>query len=201
MTEGLVGLFISMLIIAVIPGPAVFAITTTSMNGGFRRGLNMTIGLLLADFVFILLAVSGLGILAASIGPAFVVIKYASAAYLIWMGINLLLSSNRNNYSNQSVKASSDVFAGFVLTISNPKAIVFYVGLFPAFINFYTVNVVDVFMIMVCAFFAFGSVNLGYAYLASKINNLASKPGAHGIIKKTSGSILALTGVIVAVRA
>jgi threonine/homoserine/homoserine lactone efflux protein len=200
-TEGFIGLFISMFIVAVIPGPAVFSIVTTSMRGGFGRGFNMTLGLLLADFVFILLTISGLGVIAESIGPLFTIIKYLCAAYLIWMGVTLFFSDNEQNYQNKSVKASSDFFTGFTLTISNPKAIAFYIALFPAFINFSVITTLDILMIMVCAVFAFGAANLGYAYLGSKASEMINKPAKLSIIQKCAGTILTATGISIAVRA
>nr|WP_052262109.1 LysE family translocator [Pseudoalteromonas luteoviolacea] len=90
--ESYIALFSAMFIVGIIPGPAVFAITTASMTGGFRRGAAMTLGLIIADYFFILLAVSGLAFIADAMGSAFTIIKYICAAYLIWMGIKLFMS-------------------------------------------------------------------------------------------------------------
>ena len=67
--ESFIGLFFAMAIVAALPGPAVVAITTASLTGGFKRGLAMTMGLVMADYVFILLAVSGLTIITEALGP------------------------------------------------------------------------------------------------------------------------------------
>lgn len=80
--EHYIVLFITMFIVGIVPGPAVFAIATTATTDGFKRGVYMTAGLLLADYVFILLALSGLSYVAELLGEAFVLIKYACAAYL-----------------------------------------------------------------------------------------------------------------------
>ena len=199
---GFIGLFAAMFIVAIIPGPAVFAISSASMSGGFRRGLNMTTGLLLADFVFILLVVSGLSFVAETLGPFFTILKYCCAAYLIWMGVSLFLSSAKQSaVANQPINAGSDMLAGFLLTISNPKAIVFYVALLPAFINFNGVSKLDVIGIMGCAVLAFGSVNLGYAYLSSKAHRIANNSNNFVWFRKFAGTVLTLTGVGVAARA
>lgn len=200
--EGFIGLFITMFIVAATPGPAVFSISSASMSGGFSRGLNMTVGLLLADFLFILLVVSGLAFVAESLGLFFTILKYFCAAYLIWMGISLFLSNtNQLNEYNKTVNAGSDMLAGFLLTLSNPKAIIFYVALFPAFVNFTTLTSSDIVGIMICAVLAFGSVNLGYAYISSKAYRLAGTTNASNIFRKFAGAVLTLTGVGVAYRA
>ena len=200
--EGFIGLFAAMFVVAIIPGPAVFAISSASMSGGLRRGLNMTIGLLLADFVFILLAVSGLAFVAETFGPFFTILKYCCAAYLIWMGVSLLLSSSKHTVvDNSTINAGSDILAGFLLTISNPKAIVFYVALFPAFINFNGLSNLDVIGIMGCAVMAFGSVNLVYAYISSRAYRVASNSNRFVWFRKFAGTTLTLTGIGVAARA
>jgi len=200
--EGFIGLFTTMFVVAVIPGPAVFAISSSSMSGGLRRGLNMILGLLLADFVFILLVVSGLAFVAQTLGPLFIITKYCCAAYLIWLGVSLFLSSGKQNTtSNKTINAGSDMLAGFLLTISNPKAIVFYVALFPAFINLNGLSKLNILGIMGCAVLAFGSVNLGYAYLSSRAYRIANDSNSFIWFRKLAGTVLTLTGLGVVVRA
>ncbi|KZN30459.1 hypothetical protein N480_05760 [Pseudoalteromonas luteoviolacea S2607] len=200
--ESYIALFSAMFVVGIIPGPAVFAITTTSITGGFRRGAAMTIGLVLADYVFILLAVSGLAFVAESMGSAFAIIKYSCAAYLVWMGINLFLSKPHLQDSHHVPKAHRfDVLAGFLLTMSNPKAIIFYVALFPAFVDFQHISHTDILGIFATATLAFGSVNLGYAYVSSSARKLVSNSKRLGIFNKVAGTLLSASGIGVALRA
>jgi threonine/homoserine/homoserine lactone efflux protein len=62
--------------------------------------------------------------------------------------------------------------AGLLITLGNPKAILFYIGFFPAFVNVGEVATTDVLLIMGAATLAFGSVNLGYCYLAVRAKNV-----------------------------
>lgn len=91
--ENYFALFIAMFVVAAIPGPAVFAITSASITSGFKRGALMTLGLVLADYIFIILAISGLSFVAELMGEAFIFLKYLCAAYLIWMGLMLFISN------------------------------------------------------------------------------------------------------------
>lgn len=199
--ESYIALFSAMFIVGIIPGPAVFAITTASITGGFRRGAAMTLGLIIADYFFILLAVFGLAFIADAMGGAFTIIKYICAAYLIWMGIKLFMSKPVVNMQKApSSKHHIDVLAGFLLTMSNPKAIIFYVALFPAFVDFQAITITDIFGIFMCATLAFGSVNLGYSYLFAKAKYFVSTSQRMRIFNKLAGSLLTTTGVAVAIR-
>ncbi|GGQ17167.1 LysE family translocator [Shewanella litoralis] len=84
--QQIIALFFTMLVLAIVPGPAVFAVVSRSFSNGFSHGVAMTIGVLLGDFAYILLALFGLSAIANAMGPAFELIKYASALYLCWLG-------------------------------------------------------------------------------------------------------------------
>lgn len=192
-----------MLLLAIVPGPAVFAIIARSFSSGLLRGLYMTMGIVLGDYIFIILALYGLSALAEVMGATFFIIKYISAAYLIWLGFNLL----RAKASAVDIEASKDAslfssfIAGLLITLGNPKAILFYVGFFPAFINAGSVTSYDVGLIMVAATLAFGSVNLCYALLAVRAKRAFKSANAATIINKTAGTIMVSTGALVAVKA
>ncbi len=88
-----------------------------------------------------------------------------------------------------------------MINLGNPKAIIFYVGLFPAFINVNQVTTYDVFSIMFVASIAFGSVNICYALLALRAKKMLKSPNASSIINKTAGTIMVSTGALVAIKA
>jgi threonine/homoserine/homoserine lactone efflux protein len=200
--ENYIALFIAMFVVALVPGPAVLAITSASVVGGFKRGVYMAVGFVCADYVFIILAVSGLSFLAETMGNTFIIIKYSCAAYLMWMGISLFTSKETVKFHEHSSQNNrSAVITGFLLTLSNPKAIMFYVALFPAFVEIERVSFSEVFGIMVCGTLAFGIVNLGYAYLAAQAGRFVSRSNKLGLLHKCAGAVMAISGVTVAIRA
>uniref|UniRef100_UPI0026296014 LysE family translocator n=1 Tax=uncultured Microbulbifer sp. TaxID=348147 RepID=UPI0026296014 len=128
-------LFISMVVLALIPGPGVLTVTARSTSAGLRHGLFTTAGIVTGDFVFIILALLGLATLSNVLGELFFVIKYLGAAYLIWLGISIL-SSTPNTSAGRAINAprhTARFAAGLITTLSNPKAILFYLSFFPAF--------------------------------------------------------------------
>jgi threonine/homoserine/homoserine lactone efflux protein len=88
-----------------------------------------------------------------------------------------------------------------MINLGNPKAIVFYIGLFPAFIDVNNVVAADVLAIMGVATLAFGSVNICYALLALRAKKMLKSPNASSLINKTAGTIMVSTGTLVAIKA
>jgi len=196
-------LFGAMLVVALVPGPAVFAVIARTFSSGFSRGLIMIVGITLGDFIFILLALFGLSIISEIMGTAFLFIKYLSAAYIIWLGLSLL----RKKVISEDIQVSKEsslvtnLITGLMINLGNPKAIVFYVGLFPAFINVTQVGTSDVLSIMTIAAIAFGSVNVCYALLALRARRMLKSPNASSVINKTAGTIMVSAGALVAMKA
>ena len=199
--QQIVALFFTMVILAIVPGPAVFAVVSRSFSNGLSHGVAMTIGVLLGDFLYILLALFGLSAIAHAMGPAFELIKYASALYLCWLGLSMLRSTANGVQlvEPQKVSLNKNVLTGIVITLGNPKALIFYVSFFPAFVPMAQVSLLDVAIILTVATCAFGSVNLAYAYLASSAKHVFTSPKAANIINRTAGSIMLLAGILVAI--
>lgn len=95
----------------------------------------------------------------------------------------------------------SKFLTAFLITLGNPRAILFYVGFFPAFINVSDLTVYDSGLIILAATLAFGSVNIGYSILAVKVRNTFKSPHTSSVINKTAGSIMVSTGALVAIKA
>jgi len=199
----MVSLFVALVILAVIPGPGVFTVVARSMASGFFHGLVTVFGIVFGDYIFIILSVYGLSALASTMGGIFTFIKYAGAAYLVWLGIKLLLTK----YSYVEVKPIielsffSNFIAGLATTLSNPKAILFYVSFFPAFINVQSVTVIEIGQLLLVATMAVGSVMAAYAYAASKASLLFKSSRAANTLNVTAGSIMVGSGVLLATKA
>ena len=191
-----------MFVLAIVPGPAVFAIIARSFSSGKLQAFYMTVGIVLGDYIFIVLALFGLSALAELMGSAFFIIKYLSAIYLIWLGVKLLRTSTDSIDIEASKNSSliANFLTGLFITLGNPKAIIFYIGFFPAFINVSEVTFYDTGLIMLAATLAFGSVNMCYSFLAVKARDTFKSPKASTVINKTAGTIMVSTGALVAIK-
>lgn len=124
----------AVLLFLALPGPGTFALLTSTGKGGFRAGASCTFGLICGDQTLLWLAVAGVAALLAAHPFAFKIVQYAGAAYLVWIGLKLVVA--RDGLSSPvHIEPRHYARQGFLITLLNPKAIVFYMAFFPLFIN------------------------------------------------------------------
>jgi len=205
-------LFASMVLLALLPGPGILVVVSRALSGGFRNGLATSVGIVAGDFVFIILSVFGLASLAQSMGDLFVWVRYAGAAYLIYLGLSVLRStqplvSSNVAETNQSPVSRSklgryslDFMAGLLTTLSNPKAILFYLSFFPAFLDLSSVNISDLILILVITAFAVGGTMVAYAYLSIKARHVIADNNEGKWLSRVSCALLVGSGLFLMIR-
>jgi threonine/homoserine/homoserine lactone efflux protein len=124
---------VAVIVFLAIPGPGTFALLTATGKGGKRGGYAALGGLIVGDQVLLWLAVAGVAALLATNPALFKIVQYAGAAYLVWIGISLLREKGGTGFIQMH---SGQWFRqGLLITVLNPKAIVFYMAFFPQFID------------------------------------------------------------------
>jgi len=120
-----------------IPGPAVLYITTRSATQGRLAGLVSVLAIETANLIQAVAAGLGLSAILLSSALAFDVVKYLGAAYLIYLGVRKLFSSDEN-VENEEVKRESlsrIYWQGFAVNILNPKTALFFFAFLPQFVD------------------------------------------------------------------
>jgi len=125
---------------SIIPGPSMLLALNHGIKYGIRPGVMTALGNVTATLIQALVSVVGLSIILIKIGFLFNVIKYAGAAYIIYIGFKTITGSGNvfeipDNKSVRKIKSSGLFNEAFLVTMGNPKAIVFFTALFPQFIN------------------------------------------------------------------
>lgn len=197
----IVAIFTIMIVGATVPSVSVLAVSARSAASGFIHGVFTTIGIMVGDILFIVLAIFGLALLAEILGDLFVLVKYLGGAYLIWLGIALWRSKSKveNIQGKTETSLFSSFLTGLFITLGDQKAILFYFGFFPAFLDLTKTTLLDTGIIIAMAIVAIAIAKLTYAYLAIKARLLISS-NVHQKINITAGSILIAVGVIVMVK-
>ncbi|MDH0300798.1 MULTISPECIES: LysE family transporter [unclassified Pseudomonas] len=126
---------IAFLILLAIPGPGNFALITATGKGGIKGGLAATFGVILGDQVLMWLAVAGVATLLATYPTAFHVVQWAGAAYLAWLGLRMVLSKPGGAPRDSRMASGHYLRQTMMITLLNPKAIMFYMAFFPLFID------------------------------------------------------------------
>ncbi len=124
----------AILLFLALPGPGTFALLTATGKGGRRGGAAATLGLLVGDQVLLWLAVAGVAALLAAHPAVFKAVQYAGAAYLAWIGLKLIFARD-GEAAPIRMDAGRYGRQAFLITLLNPKAIVFYMAFFPLFID------------------------------------------------------------------
>lgn len=129
------GAFVAAIIVFLaIPGPGNLALITSTSKGGVRAGLAATVGVIAGDQVLMWAAVAGVAALLLAYPAAFRAVQWAGAAYLAWLGLKMtfakpgakpILNIQPRHYFRQAA----------LITLLNPKAIVFYMAFFPLFVD------------------------------------------------------------------
>jgi len=129
------GAFVAAIIVFLaIPGPGNLALITSTSKGGIRGGLAATLGVIAGDQVLMWSAVAGVAALLLAYPAAFHIVQWAGAIYLAWLGIKMLLAKPGakpilNIQPRQYFRQAA------LITLLNPKAIVFYMAFFPLFVD------------------------------------------------------------------
>jgi len=129
------GAFVAAIIIFLaIPGPGNLALITSTSKGGIGGGLAATIGVMSGDQVLMWAAVAGVAALLTTYPAAFSAVQWLGAAYLAWLGFKMLLTKP-GAAPILNIKPRHYFRQALMITLLNPKAIVFYMAFFPLFVD------------------------------------------------------------------
>jgi threonine/homoserine/homoserine lactone efflux protein len=190
-------LFLIMAVLAAIPSSSVALVVIRSASLGLRSGVAVALGIAFGDIVFVALAIAGVAALAEAAGALFTLIRYLAAAYLIWFGVSLMRggpSSGGWPAAHRTGGTGISFAAGFVLTLGDMKAILFYAALFPALIDVRALTLLDVVTISVVTLVAVSGVKIAYAVAARTIADKASKLPFVRRVRIASGGLLISVG-------
>jgi threonine/homoserine/homoserine lactone efflux protein len=138
-SAGNIGLFVSAaLVLLLIPGPAVLYLVGRSVEQGRLAGLFSIFGIHTATLVHVAAASLGLSAVLASSALAFSIVKYAGAAYLIWLGLRKLFSKPKATDIEVATPGHSHrrLFRdGFIVNLLNPKTALFFLAFLPQFVD------------------------------------------------------------------
>jgi len=194
-------LFGTMLILALVPSMSVITVSARSAAFGFAHGASTALGVVVGDVVFILIAILGLAAIAESVDWLLIGLRYFGGVYLVWLGIQLFRSRSSGCEDDSSATASlvSSFMAGFLLTLGDQKAILFYLVFFPAFVDISQLTSVDAAIIVGIAVISVGGAKLGYAFAADRVSLLPSE-SAQRVVSKSAAALLISVGVFLLLK-
>ena len=191
---------IAIIVFLLIPGPGNLALITSTSKGGVQGGIGATFGVIAGDQVLMWAAVAGVSAIMAAYPAAFRAVQWMGAVYLTWLGIKML-AANEGDGPILQIKPRQYFRQALVITLLNPKAIVFYLAFFPLFVDPVQYQGVKTFGVMAATIalltFLYGlTAVLLTHFLAEKIR---ANPKISGIFQKAAGVFLIGFGIKLAV--
>jgi len=192
---------LAVLVLTASPGPSSLLCMTKGVTVGWRSAASTALGSLSAISIIMTLSFTGLGVIIASSEWVFKLIKWAGAAYLIYLGITCLMSK-QESYTKQKdldqkpMGRKSHFLSGFIVGASNPKAIVFFTALFPQFIAT-DAPLLSQYLIFAGTFVVMElSWLLFYAYLGAKSSDWLLAKGRAKVFNRLTGGVFIGAGVL-----
>ena len=186
----------ALVLLFLLPGPGNLALITSAGKGGLAGGMASVFGLLLGDQILLWLTVAGVTAILSAHPVIFQALQWLGAAYLVWLGVKML-TAKPGDKPMMNIKTGHYFQQTMVITLFNPKAIMFYVAFFPQFIDPAKHQGLLTFGVMAATIAVLGfayclSVVLVTHYMAERIR---ANPRVTSVLQKIAGLFLIGFGV------
>lgn len=189
------------ILLVMIPGPTILLVLSYAISQGRRVAVSTAAGVAVGDLIAMTASLAGLGALVAASATLFTALKWVGAAYLVYLGIKMLLSARHADFALPDTDAISTRHTfthAAAVTALNPKSIGFFIAFVPQFIT-PTAPLLPQFAILIATFVTLATLNaLAYALLAGSLRNRLSKPGVIAWLTRAGGGTLIAMGVLTA---
>ncbi len=173
-------------IVTLMPGPSMILVIMNSIQRGLANGIRTIFGMLLADAMLLVLALSGIGTIFYTSAMAFYVLKWLGVLYLLYLGVRQLFCKIDTN-EKQASGSGNPFLQGFGTTMLNPKLIGFFIAFFPQFIDHKESAVAQLVVLGPAFLLVVFAIMFIYALFATGVRNIIETRSGKSIIKNTSG--------------
>ncbi len=195
----------ALLVAAASPGPAIAALVARVLARGTAGAAAFSFGLAIGDVVWLTSAILGLAYIAKTFAWIFSAVKYAGAAYLLYLAWKMwtapsVVPEAGDATAPKAVNPLRLFAAGLSLTLGNPKTMVFYLALLPNLIDLAHVTVLGYAELVVVTLAVLCAVFGGYTLLAARARRLISSPRSLRLVNRGSSAVMAGAAVAIAAR-
>lgn len=187
-------------VLCLSPGPAVLYVLSQGLGSGFRASVAANSGIVFGNTIYFVVSATGLGAILVASENIFFVAKWVGTVYLVWLGINYLISKPYELAVEKSRGRSLyKIFhGGLILQLANPKNIVFFMAILPQFISIEHSVPMQILILGVSSVIIEVSILLFYGALGSKIEKWARDKDWNSGLSKISGVALICVGISIA---
>lgn len=187
-------------ILFLTPGPVWMALVARTLSGGFRSAWPLALGVVIGDILWPIIAILGLSWVAMQYDGLLDLLKYVATLIFFVLGFSLISNPDRAVNSDNRLTRPGQLagfIAGVAIILSNPKAILFYIGVLPGFFDLSRVTLLDI--VAICTISAVLPFlgNLTLSIMVDRVRHLLSSPATLRKVNTISGILLILVGVII----
>jgi threonine/homoserine/homoserine lactone efflux protein len=182
------------------PGPGIISIVGRALRSGFRSTVPACLGVTAGDLILMTLSAFGLALVAQRMGQIFEVIKIAGGLYLLFLGYKYWTAKVSEQPEIMPESAGRGFFSQLGITLSNPKAIAFFVALQPAAIDLSKLTVLGYLELVGATLVLIPAITMGYAAAAAKLKDFVASVKARRRINKGAGVVMAGAGIAIMVK-
>ncbi|MFL9902490.1 LysE family translocator [Paraburkholderia fungorum] len=193
---------LALIMAAGTPGPSIAALVARVLTNGFRDVLPFLAAMWLGEALWLTCAVAGLAVIARSFGMMFIALKFIGVAYLLFLAWKMWRApadvEGRDLPSGQSPWRM--FVAGLLVTLGNPKIMMFYLALLPTIIDLSRIGTVAWFELTLTMLIVLMAVDFAWALLATRARKLLSTRRAVRITNRASATVMAGVAAAIATR-
>lgn len=187
-------------ILFLTPGPVWMALVARTLSGGFGSAWPLALGVVIGDILWPIIAILGLSWVAMQYDGLLDLLKYVATLIFFVLGFSLISNPDRAvNNDNRLTRPGqlAGFIAGVAIILSNPKAILFYIGVLPGFFDLSRMTLLDI--VAICTISAVLPFlgNLTLSIMVDRVRHLLSSPATLRKVNTISGILLILVGVII----
>jgi len=191
----------ALFILFITPGPVWVALIARTLSGGFRSAWPLALGVVVGDIIWPLIAILGLAWIVGEVEGLMTILRYVAAVIFVIMGVQLLRKTDWD-LSAESRLTRPGMWAGFAagvaVILSNPKAVLFYLGVLPGFFDLTAVTAPDIAVICFLSLLVPLVGNLMLAAFVDRVRGLLKSQAALRRIGVASGWMLIAVGAVIA---
>ena len=194
--QEILALLLIILVFVISPGPGTLAVFGKSMEQGFIAAFFLSFGLILGDITYLVAVILSLDFFSNTIASFMDQVKIVGGMYLIYLGVQSWRSGSFKIKKDISKKGNfAEFVTGYLISMANPKVMVFYIAILPNFINLKNLSLLIASEIIIITFLGLMAgisiINLG----AIKIKNKLESSDSNAYINRIVGSIMMVAGI------
>ena len=188
-------------VLSLSPGPGVFSSISSGLHHGLRLGMWNPVGMQAANLILVALVSLGLGALLLASETLFALVKWLGVAYLVYLGVVTWRAPARGfeDAGDDAPHSARAIFTrGFLVNLTNPKGIIFFVAILPQFIDVARPQAAQYAILALTTFAVDLVVMLGYVALSAKVLRLMRDPARLRWVNRGLGGAFVAAGVALA---